>query len=85
MNERYRIFVGDDTGLLKNVRLYYNYQTDIVGSYMAVKQKTEDEAPQNPDDSDQDYEELKAKKNEKAQKSKEDELYSQKTLFDKDG
>lgn len=31
----FNLLVGDDTGLIKRVKMAYSYQTDIVGSYMA--------------------------------------------------
>ena len=35
MSENFKVLVGDDTGLLKNVKMTYKYQVDIVGSYMS--------------------------------------------------
>ena len=34
MNINFTALAGDDTGLIKKVRMAYNYQTDIIGSYM---------------------------------------------------
>lgn len=31
----FNAFIGDDTGLIKKVRMQYSYQTEIIGSYMA--------------------------------------------------
>jgi hypothetical protein len=31
MNLNFNLFVGDDTGLIKKVKMVYNYQTDIQG------------------------------------------------------
>lgn len=35
MSENFKVFVGDDTGLIKNVRMNYKYQVDIIGSHMS--------------------------------------------------
>lgn len=32
MGLNFNLFIGDDTGLIKKVRMLYSYQTDIVGS-----------------------------------------------------
>ena len=31
MSENFKVFVGDDTGLLKNVNMTYKYQVDVIG------------------------------------------------------
>lgn len=44
MGLNFNMYVGDDTGLVKKVRMIYSYQTDIVGSYM------KDESFKQPED-----------------------------------
>jgi hypothetical protein len=34
MNLDFKLLIGDDTGLIKSVKMKYNYQTNIIGSYM---------------------------------------------------
>lgn len=43
MSENFKVFVGDDTGLLKNVKMTYQYQVDIVGSNISKQIENEDE------------------------------------------
>jgi hypothetical protein len=35
MAVNFNVYAGDDTGLIKKVKMMYNYQTDIIGSSMA--------------------------------------------------
>lgn len=41
------MFVGDDTGLLKKVKMLYNYQTDVFGTLKgSTKKDGEGEVPE---------------------------------------
>ena len=42
MSENFKVFVGDDTGLLKNVKMTYRYQVDIVGSNISKQMENDD-------------------------------------------
>jgi hypothetical protein len=72
MGLNFNMYVGDDTGLVKKVRMVYSYQTDIVGSYM------KDDSFKPPDE-----EGIKDDDEEKRKRMQED--YSVATSYDKDG
>ena len=38
-NIKFDIFVGDDTGLLKKVKMIYNYQTEVHGTIKGSSKK----------------------------------------------
>ena len=38
-NIKFDIWVGDDTGLLKKVKMLYNYQTDVHGTIKGSSKK----------------------------------------------
>ena len=71
----FNLYIGDDTGLIKRVKMLYNYQTDIIGSTMAYADesfaKETDEAAEN--------DEAIALKKQKQEK------YSTTVKYDKDG
>lgn len=73
MGLNFTAFVGDDTGLIKKIKLMYNYQTDIVGSYMAK------------DDNFKDQEDEEADASQLAVKRQKQEAYQVSTKFDRDG
>jgi hypothetical protein len=74
----FSVFAGDDTGLIKKVKMMYNYQTDIVGSYM-----TEADLSFKQDEVQNDQSEMDPKQIAKKQKLQE--KYSKNAMFDKDG
>jgi len=59
MGLNFNLYVGDDTGLIKKVKMVYSYQTDIVGSYVS-----HDSFKKSDDEVNQEDEELKKKRQE---------------------
>jgi hypothetical protein len=76
MGLNFNVYVGDDTGLLKKVKMMYSYQTDIVGSAMSKGDLSFAEL-------DEGEKELTEKQ--MAEKRQKQEQYSYTAKFDKDG